>query len=266
MRAVFKVASAVAVLTAISFAVFIESTQIEVTHPVIGAPNERLRPIRILQVSDLHIQSIGRREQSVLAKINDLKPDLLIFSGDVIDDAAKLSVLERFLSLLDKGRMVAVLGNWEHWSDVNFDELRALYSRQGVSLLINQHVSYRINDRDVVVTGLDDFTAGHPDLGMTNLKRQDGETHLLVQHSPGWFETLEALAIPSPFTLCLSGHTHGGQVAPFGKALWRPRGSGNFVVGRYDISLCPLYVSRGVGTSIAPLRIGARPEIALFNL
>ena len=68
------------------------------------------------------------------------------------------------------------------------------------------------------------------------------------------------------FALCLAGHTHGGQVALFGFALWTPRGSGNFTAGRYDSTMCPIYVSRGIGTSILPIRLGARPEIAVFTL
>ena len=68
------------------------------------------------------------------------------------------------------------------------------------------------------------------------------------------------------FALCLSGHTHGGQVAFMGWAPLRPAGSGRFVQGFYEVPGCRLYVSRGVGTSILPIRWGAPPEIAVFDL
>jgi predicted MPP superfamily phosphohydrolase len=65
----------------------------------------------------------------------------------------------------------------------------------------------------------------------------------------------------------LSGHTHGGQVAPFGRPLYRPRGSGRYVSGWYrDADRVPMYVSRGIGTSVVPIRLGAVPEIAVFDL
>jgi predicted MPP superfamily phosphohydrolase len=88
----------------------------------------------------------------------------------------------------------------------------------------------------------------------------------VIQHSPGWFRSPDAAAVDTRASLCLAGHTHGGQIALFGLPLWTPRGSGDFVAGRYDLAMCPLYVSRGIGTSIAPVRFGARPEIAVFSL
>jgi len=69
-----------------------------------------------------------------------------------------------------------------------------------------------------------------------------------------------------PFLLSLSGHTHGGQVPFFGSPLMLPPGSGAYNHGLYVTQYGPLYVSRGIGTSELPLRIGARPEIAEFDL
>ena len=69
----------------------------------------------------------------------------------------------------------------------------------------------------------------------------------------------------SRFSVCLSGHTHGGQVAFGGWAPWLPVGSGRFVAGFYDVPGCRLFVSRGVGTSVLPLRLGAQPEVVVFE-
>lgn len=68
------------------------------------------------------------------------------------------------------------------------------------------------------------------------------------------------------FSLCLSGHTHGGQITVGGWAPFRPAGSGRFVAGFYEVPGCRLYVSKGLGISILPLRWGAAPEIAVFDL
>jgi predicted MPP superfamily phosphohydrolase len=70
-----------------------------------------------------------------------------------------------------------------------------------------------------------------------------------------------------PFVMMLAGHTHSGQLAPFGHAVWRPRGSGRYVSGWYrDPNRVSMYVSRGIGTSVVPIRLGAVPEIAGFEL
>jgi hypothetical protein len=68
-----------------------------------------------------------------------------------------------------------------------------------------------------------------------------------------------------PVDLLLAGHTHGGQVAPFGLALTLPSGSGRYVAGWYRDAGPPMYVSRGIGTSLIPVRLGATPELVRFE-
>ena len=260
-----RLAALVALGVTFFYALHIEPAHIEVTRHSIGSPPSGNSPIQIVQLSDLHLQSMGRREAAVVREIESIKPDLLVLTGDVIDDARNLSVLDAFLAMLGSGQKVAVLGNWEHWSGVNLTDLRALYSKHGVRLLINEKVQYRFGARALTVIGLDDFTGGRPEPALITPPPK-GEGSVVIQHSPGWFRTPEATAVDKRASLCLAGHTHGGQIAFFGIPLWTPRGSGDFVAGRYDLTMCPLYVSRGIGTSIAPVRFGARPEIAVFSL
>lgn len=174
-------------------------------------------------------------------------------------------MLEAFLDALGSKPVVAVFGNWEYWSGADRAALREFYKRRPKTrLLINEEASFQIGSRIVKVIGFDDFTAGNPRLGWT--RHDSSATTIAVQHSPGWFDTPEVQKWPGNFDLCLSGHTHGGQVTLFGLPIWTPRGSGDFTSGFYKRSICPLYVSRGIGTSILPIRFGARPEIAVFDL
>jgi predicted MPP superfamily phosphohydrolase len=66
--------------------------------------------------------------------------------------------------------------------------------------------------------------------------------------------------------LVLSGHTHGGQIAPFGITLVTPRGSGSYVKGWYHQEGHSMYVMRGIGTTGVPLRIGATPELLVLDI
>lgn len=68
------------------------------------------------------------------------------------------------------------------------------------------------------------------------------------------------------FSLCLAGHTHGGQLALGGWTPYIPVGSGRFVAGFYDVPGCRLFVSLGVGTSVLPIRFGAPAEVVVFDL
>jgi predicted MPP superfamily phosphohydrolase len=188
-----------------------------------------------------------------------------VFTGDIIDRAENLALLESFLAALGPMPRIAVLGNWEHWSTVDLQRLRKIYeATPNSSLLVNQRATLALNGREFEFIGLDDFTAGKPD---TRLLRSQTSSvvRVVLQHSPGLYEEPE-LPTASQKQICLSGHTHGGQVTLFGRPFWTPRGSGRFVAGWYETPSCRLYVSRGVGMSILPIRFGARPEVAVFEL
>lgn len=243
------------------YARYIEPNWLQVTHTPIGSSKDQ-KALVVVQISDLHLQKVTTLERSVFQLVREIKPDLLVLTGDIIDGPESLSNLDEFLIGIDATHKVAVLGNWEYWSGVDLARLREIYRSHDVSLLVNETVNYQINGRSLVVHGIDDYTAGNPRIKFN--QRQSSETSILIQHSPGFFEeNLDELA---KATLCLSGHTHGGQITAFGWPLWTPRGSGEFKSGLYQTTTCPLFVSKGIGTSIVNFRFGARPEIAVFTI
>jgi predicted MPP superfamily phosphohydrolase len=260
----FKIILVVLVSLASLYAIFIEPQWLDVNVQDMRS-DRNLDPIRIVQLSDLHIHKIGKRETKVIDQVKALKADLLVLSGDVIDSANRLSILHAFLTELGEIPAVAVLGNWEHWAGVDIQTLFVEYQHHGVRLLINDVTSYKVRNRTIHVLGIDDYTAGQPTYDpLKFLVKED--VSLLVQHSPGYFEILPSNFNLRLIDLCLAGHTHGGQVTVFGRPIWLPPGSGSYPYGIYDTTTCPLYVSRGIGTSILPIRFWARPEIAVFDL
>lgn len=243
------------------YARYIEPNWLQVTHTPIGSSKDQ-KALVVVQISDLHLQKVTTLERSVFQLVREIKPDLLVLTGDIIDRPESLSNLDEFLIGIDATHKVAVLGNWEYWSGVDLARLREIYRSHDVSLLVNETVNYQINGRSLVVHGIDDYTAGNPRIKFN--QRQSSETSILIQHSPGFFE--ENLGEIAKATLCLSGHTHGGQITAFGWPLWTPQGSGKFKSGLYQTTTCPLFVSKGIGTSIVNFRFGARPEIAVFTI
>lgn len=248
------------------YATLIEPNWIQVS-PIKVGEEVGAESIKIAHLSDLHLSSFGYRERYVLEISKELQPDVVVLSGDIVEAPQKLSVLDQFLSSLSGRIKVAVLGNWEHWGDVDLNALRSLYEARGVDLLVNEVKEYRLRSgKTLTVAGLDDSTGGRPNVEV--LKRLEGKDgmRLVIQHSPGWFDRAEVGNRSRKFDLCLSGHTHGGQVTLFGLPVWTPRGSGSYVAGLYQTSVCPLYVSRGVGTSILPIRFFSRPEMPILHL
>jgi predicted MPP superfamily phosphohydrolase len=220
---------------------------------------------KIAQLSDLHLSGMGVTEEATLNHLKALRPDVILLTGDVIGDRHALPALEDFLKSLPDAIKVAILGNWEHWSGADLQQLSVLYKRHQVRLLVNECMPLIANGVHLSLAGLDDYTAGKPDLVRTLQQCNQGEPIIMAQHSPGMFDEG-----PSPelgqIAYSLAGHTHGGQVALGKLALFTPSGSGRYVAGSYQTAWGDLYVSRGIGTSMIPLRIGARPEIVLLEL
>lgn len=218
----------------------------------------------IALISDLHLKNMGLRERKTLIKLKEISPDLIILAGDVIDDPASLTVLDEFLSDLETPKVIATLGNWEHWSKVNLQALQQIYKKHGAFLLINQclyQTKLRVN-----IIGLDDFTAGKPDLKSAALQCDSSLPSVVVEHSPGFFDSEQPSRNLGNFSINMSGHTHSGQVTFVGRPFWTPRGSGDYVSGWYTTPMGRLYVTRGIGNSILPIRLMARPMISVFKL
>lgn len=253
------------ILALVGYAFLIEPAWVAVTHHSVGAADDG-KGIRVAQLSDLHLQAIGRTEENTLRVLRDMAPDIIILSGDVVDRPDRLPVLAAFLDRLEAPNKLAVLGNWEYWGGLDVAELRKIYSHHGVQLLINDCLQVTLGDRRLSVAGLDDFTAGRPDPSKLDPACVgNGKNLILIQHSPGFFEVEKRPSnFPKPL-MSLSGHTHGGQVSIFGYAFWTPPGSGTFNRSWYDTDWGKLYVSRGIGTSMAKVRFASRPEVALFE-
>jgi predicted MPP superfamily phosphohydrolase len=262
----FLAASAAGAAALAANAGWIEPNRLQVTEHVLGRVTSGRRPMRLAQLSDLHLQRVGRHEERIAEAVHGLSPDLVILSGDVIDRADRLDTLRSFLSLLpSSGEACAILGNWEHWAGLDLQGLERLYEAHGVQLLVNRTTRLEHERVPVLLTGMDDATGGRPDLGQALAGVQPSANHLLLAHSPVYRDQMaHEEGRPEP-PYMLSGHTHGGQVNLFGWAPFRPPGSGRYVRGWYRDRHPHLYVSQGLGTSVLPARFGAVPEIASFT-
>lgn len=246
-----------------------------------GATGARASAL-LAQVSDLHLKTLDDRHRRLAVEITARRPDLVLLTGDAFERAEALPLLDGFLRMLPRVPSFAVLGNWEVWSHVDRAALHQTYARHGVRLLVNETAEVRVAGRRVVVTGLDD-PVGTPDVGAALRGVAPSPNHLLLAHSPGFRDALPDHAAPvvvagrtvgegydaaaHRFRAMLSGHTHGGQVAFGGWAPFRPPGSGRYTAGWYtDGDGPPLYVSRGLGTSVLPIRLGCPPELAMHRM
>jgi uncharacterized protein len=226
------------------------------------------RPVRVLLVSDIHVAGPDMppsRLARLVGQMNALSPDLVLIAGDLVSDrkfsTRRYGLREAVAPLASLkaplGR-IAVLGNHDHWRDA--DEARAALAAIGVKVLDNDAVAAG----PLAVGGLDDAFTDHDDLPATLARmRALPGARILLSHSPDPFARL-----PADVSLMLAGHTHCGQIVlPLVGPLETASDYGDrYVCGIVREGGRILVVTAGLGTSVVPLRIGARPDIWLIEL
>lgn len=220
-------------------------------------------PIRLVQITDLHLGYVANadRLKSLVTRINDLEPDLILSTGDLFDsDFEKMGPMIQILAGLKAplGKF-AISGNHEVYE--NLEAGLDLTRRSGFRVLRGEAVAVAPK---LYVAGVDDAealpagtAADHEARALDDIP--DHVCAILLKHRPTVLRTSLGR-----FALQLSGHTHGGQIFPF-NLLTR-------LVYRYGPGLSRigpgswLYLSRGTGTWGPQFRILAPPEITVFDL
>jgi hypothetical protein len=237
----------------------VQSTELEVSHQQVVLPGLGQR-LRIVAVSDLHGRSHYLLLRDLVEIVNGQRPDIFILAGDIIDHREDLEILSGFAGVEATLVKVAVMGNWEYQTGLGLGIFQSVYGSAGVQLLINS----KLNIQNLAVFGLDDLLDGRPDFKKLNDALNVDIPALLICHCPAGFDHIRQNS-EAPL-VAISGHTHGGQIAPFGNAIITPHGSGDYVHGWYRQGNASMYVTRGIGTSVLPIRIGARPEMLVLDL
>lgn len=234
-----------------------------------GLPDS-LDGFTIVQISDLHVGPTIKRDflQVVVDRVNELDPDLIAITGDLVDGLPEKmrDEIAPLAELQAKHGAFYVTGNHEYYWDAPgwIEEVRRL----GVVPLINEHrVLHPVGEAfPFVVAGVTDYSARRsmPGHASDPVKALEGAPHhavfkLLLAHQPkSIYDAARAQA-----TLQLSGHTHGGQFYPWNLVVGLAH---PFSVGLGLYEKTQIYVSRGTGYWGPPLRLGAPSEISKIIL
>jgi uncharacterized protein len=245
------------------------SNTLDASHVTAPSAPRPHRPVRVALLTDMHGPHNWVGQAELVEQVSQFRPDLVCIAGDAVDERGDEPLVRRYADLHAPLGKFATLGNWEYQGECDLRRLRREYERADVRLLINERVRVDGPGGPLDLVGLDDWRAGSPDYGLvTSLPAPDegAPRAVILSHCPVTFDTITRIARRP--TAVLAGHTHGGQIAPFGLALVLPEGSGRYVRGLYTTpdATHAMYVSRGLGNSGPPFRIGARPEVALLTV
>jgi predicted MPP superfamily phosphohydrolase len=243
---------------------------------------QTLSGLRVLQLSDIHHGPWTSIDfvREVIAQANAEQPDLIFLTGDYVHQSPAFiePVVRELSTLRAKIGVIATLGNHDWWE--NGDQTIAAFSRTNIPLIDNHRVfltaertiEKTIGSRDarsaLCIAGVGDLWEDPP-LYDSALGGVSPETpRVLLSHNPDVAEEKELLKMNPRIDLMLSGHTHGGQVAlPFIGPIITPSKYGvRYASGLVKGPICPVYVNRGIGTTIVPVRMRVRPEIAVIQL
>ncbi|MDA0933888.1 MAG: metallophosphoesterase [Planctomycetota bacterium] len=221
--------------------------------------------LRFAFLSDLHAGSYlsGAGLERLFALVAELKPDAVLLGGDLVHTRpAEFRLYDRAIERVAPSLGVfAVPGNHERFPGIGLERFHAWALGHGIRVLRNEGTRIGRGRASLWLCGVDDLGEGDPDLGAALAGRNPGEPTLLLSHHPDLFHA----AAEHDVRWTLAGHTHGGQVAPFG---WMPvrHSKLGFDRGRHRSGGSELYVGRGLGAAIIPLRVHARPEIVVARV
>jgi uncharacterized protein len=226
---------------------------------------DAFRGFRIIQLSDIHhgVFLPGEILRHVVETVNELKPDLVAVTGDFVTySRAYIDPVSEILASVKANHGVfAVLGN--HDFRVGAEEISQSLERSGIEVLRNTHTRLRRRGQSLYLAGIDDWNY-RPDLPRAIRGIPSDASTILLSHNPAIIRA----AAKENIGLVLSGHTHGGQVnLPFLGTIWgRTPEKLRFKVGWARLGRTQIYVSRGIGTIVLPLRFRCPAEIPQLAL
>jgi len=205
------------------------------------------------------------RDDIAIQIINDFKPDIIVFTGDIICDINGITYALKFIAHLTSiAPTIIVLGNWDYWSEANITKLIDQLKELGAIILINNSTMIMRGEDSIYVAGVDDPYTWHHDLTQALSGIPVNAFKILLAHSPQIIKEARGKV-----DLILTGHTHGGQaniplLGPLFVPL--PPGSRKYVAGIFTENGTVMYVNRGLGCSMLPIRFMCPPEVALITL
>ena len=255
----------------------IDNKRIQITNYDITSKKVKNELI-IAQISDLHNTSFGKHNKTLVNKIKDIKPDIIVITGDLIDSSkTNITVAMNFINQAVKiAPIYYVPGNHEAWNQSDYSTLKDKLKKAGVVVLEGEDKEIKVKDNKISLLGITDpdyiGEAGISELDVVStdldtLSYDSDNLVILLSHRPELFSAYKHRDID----LVLTGHAHGGQ--------FRTSLSGGLLAP--DQGLFPKYtsgiykdkedktqmiVSRGLGNSVIPIRINNNPEVVVVNV
>ena len=230
--------------------------------------------LKVLHFSDLHYLRVidDNMLKKVVEEINLINPDIVIFTGDLIDkdfninDKQKEQLITLLKSINSKYGKYSIIGNHDYIKDK--EEIETIYNESNFILLQNTYdIIYNSENEKIFLGGLDTYSYDKADIDkvMNYFKDNDNiDYKIILVHEPDYIDTITS---KYDVDLVLAGHSHNGQInIPFIKNFILPYGSKKYYKNYYNVDNTPLYISSGIGESRINLRFLNKPSINFYRI
>ena len=250
------------------YPVFIERNLVQInryTIPVANLPRA-FHGFTLAHLTDIHLGFLVSENfvEGIVEKTNKLKTDAIVCTGDFVHNRNTTEEIDKVWPILSKLTakygVYSVLGNHDHTADTN----RSLYwlERSGQNLRHRQAAITKGKER-LVLGGAGDYLEDSLEIDKAFATTDENDCRILLSHNPDSIDT----SYSTPLSLVISGHTHGGQVIlPFIGPPILPVDNKIYSSGFIIEGPAPIFISRGIGWAIYPIRFNCYPEIAVLQL
>ncbi len=236
-----------------------------------------LKNLKIVYASDIHqcVWFSQKRVNEVFTTLNNLSADLIVLGGDYATDSdGAIAFWRNAPTLHSRLGVYAVLGNHDRTEpESNLAVLVRQMQDAGVVPLVNDVARAKVGQSYVYIAGVDDYYNGAPDVAGVAAQVRADDFVIFAGHSPDLMtDVLKARSADNDshwFDLAVFGHTHGGQINVLGYTPFsslKTEVGARYLTGWLEENRASILVSNGVGTSGAPVRLFARPQVHLITL
>lgn len=231
-----------------------------ITIKQIKIKNEKLKGLKLTFASDFHFKPYEKyRLKRIVRAINKKNSDIILLGGDYVNGHKKGATLDikiisqEFGNLKSKYGTFAIMGNHDGWQGRK--EIIDEFEKQNITVLENSNINFE----NFTIAGLEDLQTANPNVKKA-LNNATNPT-ILLTHTPDMICEISDEKV----NLVLAGHTHGGQIVLHKPIVIPSKFGDKYAYGLYDINGIKMFVSKGLGTSILPLRFNCLPEIVVIE-
>lgn len=239
--------------------------------PIIHSKNDpHSLSLRILHLSDLHLENLSITPEKLFDQLKDKEFELIALTGDFLDRPKSIPKLEPYLEILEKLNpqygTYAVFGNHDYrLTEENFQQLKKMLKKYHIKTMQNENETILVGKKIVHIIGIDDHHSKRSNLQLSYKDLKEEGFRLVLTHDPNLVLDMEHYH----FDYLLAGHFHGGQICwpkpyhlrKFGKLVKL-----NLIKGLIQYKGKLFYINEGLGQTLFNIRLGSRPEITIHEL